>query len=389
MLRPLIRAACLLVLLALPAQAAFETRATAAWVYDVGTQTVLLEKNADTPLPPASMSKLMTLNMLFEAIRENPSVSLDTPFTVSGRSQAMGGSTMMLQQGDRPTAEDLIKGVIVQSGNDATVAIAEGLAGTEEAFARLMTDRARDLGMENSTFVNASGWPADGHRMSMRDLGILSTRLITEFPDFYTYFIETEYHYAERAPANRFNRNPILGLGIGADGLKTGHTREAGFGLAGSAQQGDRRVVFIITGLDSATARAEESERIVNWAFRQFVARDLVEAGTRMAEAPVFMGAADTVGLVAADDLTALVPLSAGSALDAEIRFNGPLQAPVLAGTLVGEIIITIPDMPERRIGLRTQDNVEKGGFTQRLWIAAQSILDQILGSGAADAAVR
>ena len=137
------------------ANAAFETRATAAWVYDVGTQTVLLEKNADTPLPPASMSKLMTLNMLFEAIRENPAVSLDTVFSVSARSQAMGGSTMMLQQGDRPTAEDLIKGVIVQSGNDATVAIAEGLAGTEDAFARLMTERARNLGMNNSTFVNA------------------------------------------------------------------------------------------------------------------------------------------------------------------------------------------------------------------------------------------
>ncbi len=389
MLRILLRALPVMLALALPAHAAFETRATAAWVYDVGTDTVLLEKNADEALPPASMSKLMTLNMLFEAIRENPAVSLDTPFTVSSRSQAMGGSTMMLQQGDRPTAEDLIKGVIVQSGNDATVAIAEGLAGTEAAFARLMTDRARALGMENSTFVNASGWPADGHRMSMRDLGILSKRLITEFPEFYAYFDDTEYHFAERAPSNRFNRNPILPLGIGADGLKTGHTQEAGFGLAGSAKQGDRRVVFVITGLPTAAARAEESERIVNWAFRQFVARDVVEAGTRVAEAPVFMGAAETVGLVADDNLTTLVPLSAGNALDAEIRFNGPLQAPVFKGTLVGEMIVQIPDMPARRIGLRTEGDVAEGSFTQRLWIAAQSILDQITGQGAADAAVR
>ncbi len=387
MFKTAIPAALTCLVLALPAWAAFETRATAAWVYDVGTDTVLLEKNADDPLPPASMSKLMTLNMLFEAVRENPAVSLDTPFTVSARSQAMGGSTMMLQQGDRPTVEDLIKGVIVQSGNDATVAIAEGLAGTEEAFARLMTDRARDLGMTNSVFKNASGWPADGHVMSMRDLGLLSTRLVTEFPEFYSYFNLTEYHFADRAPANRFNRNPILGLGIGADGLKTGHTREAGFGLAGSARQGDRRVVFVITGLPTAEARAQESERIVNWAFRQFVARTVVEAGEQVAEAPVFLGAADRVGLVADADLTTLVPLSAGDTLTAEVRFSGPLQAPVAAGTRVGELVVSIPDMPERRIGLRTVDSVAEAGFTQRLVVAARHILNRVLGQGAAEAA--
>lgn len=372
-----------------PANAAFETRATAAWVYDVGTQTVLLEKNADTPLPPASMSKLMTLNMLFEAIRENPAVSLDTVFSVSVRSQAMGGSTMMLQQGDRPTAEDLIKGVIVQSGNDATVAIAEGLAGTEDAFARLMTERARDLGMNNSTFANASGWPATGHRMSMHDLGILSERLIKEFPDFYAFFKMKEYHFEERAPSNRFNRNPLLDLDIGADGLKTGHTQEAGFGLAGSAVQGDRRVIFVIAGLPSATARAEEAERIVNWAFRQFVVRNVIDAGTKVADVPVFLGAADTVGIVASDDFSALVPLSAGNDLDAEIHYRSPLSAPVYAGTLVGEMIVTVPDIGEHRIELRTQHDVEEAGFTQRLKVAAQHILGQILGGSPAEAAAQ
>lgn len=377
---------CLLAfcLTALPAAAAFDTRATAAWVYDVNSKTVLLSKNADVPLPPASMSKLMTLNMLFEALRENPSVRLDTPFNVSARSQAMGGSTMMLQQGDRPTVEDLIKGVIVQSGNDATVAIAEGLAGTEEAFARLMTDRARALGMTHSTFANASGWPHPAQRMSMEDLGLLSTRLITEFPEYYAYFNLTEYHFADRAPANRFNRNPLLPLGIGADGLKTGHTQEAGFGLAGSAVQGNRRVVFVITGLDTAQARAEESERIVNWAMRQFVERRVIHAGTKLADAPVHLGDAEQVGLVAASDLDLLLPLSGANQLNAEIHYTGPFQAPIAAGQILGEIVIQVPDLPSVSVPLVAEADIAKGGVLGRISVAARLLWTDLFGANAA-----
>ena len=204
-----------------PAIAAYETEARAAYLFDVETGTILFEKEADLPLPPASMSKLMTLNMLFEALRDGR-VTLDTTFSVSTRARLMGGSTMFLDETDRPTVEELIKGIIVQSGNDACVVVAEGLAGSEDAFARQMNARAPEIGLNNSTFANASGWPDPNHRMSMRDLGVLATRLIEEFPEYYGYFALEEFDFDGRSPSNRFNRNPVLGLGLGADGLKTG-----------------------------------------------------------------------------------------------------------------------------------------------------------------------
>nr|HMS96805.1 D-alanyl-D-alanine carboxypeptidase family protein [Tabrizicola sp.] len=276
--------ACLaLVAASMPAQA-FETAARAAWVYDLSTDTVLMDKNADEAVPPASMSKLMTVSMLFEALRDGR-VTMETEFAVSSRAKAMGGSTMFLQETDRPTVNDLLHGIIVNSGNDACVAVAEGLFGTEEAFAKAATERAKALGMTVSTFANASGWPDPNHRMSMRDLGILARHLIEDFPEYYPIFSETEFNYKDRAPDNRFNRNPLLKLGIGADGLKTGHTEEAGYGLVGSAKQGDRRIIFAITGLGSEAERAEEAERIVAWAFRQFSEKTLAKSGVRVAEA--------------------------------------------------------------------------------------------------------
>jgi D-alanyl-D-alanine carboxypeptidase (penicillin-binding protein 5/6) len=266
---------------------AFETQAGSAWVIDHNTGQVLLSHNADVPLPPASMSKLMTLLMTFEAL-DDGRLSLDTRLPVSEHAMSFGGSTMFLTTSDRPTVEELIRGVIIVSGNDASVVLGEALSpdGTEAGFARIATDRARQLGMDETTLMNASGWPAEGHVMSMHDLGILAERIITEHPEYYTYFAETEFDYEDRAPANRFNRNPILGMGIGADGLKTGHTQEAGYGLVGSAVQGDRRITFVISGLDSAEARARESERIVNWAFRQFVMEEVATQGIEIARAP-------------------------------------------------------------------------------------------------------
>ena len=364
-------------LLALPAQA-FDTRATAAWVFDETTQTVLLAKNADQPLPPASMSKLMTLNMLFEALQDGR-VTMDTTFAVSAKARSMGGSTMFLNEQDRPTVRDLIHGIIVNSGNDACVVVAEGLAGTEEAFAEQMTERAKTLGMTQSTFANASGWPDPNHRMSMHDLGVIARRLIEEFPEEYAIFKETEFNFANRAEANRFNRNPLLKLNIGADGLKTGHTTEAGYGLVGSAVQGNRRVIFVITGLESDTARAEEAERIVNWAYRQFVLKTVAKAGLRVAEAPVWMGRDSSVGLVPAKDVVLLVPASVQDGISAEVSFTGPLAAPLIAGQPVAELIIHIPDLPDARIPLVAEAAVNRAGFAGRLSTAAQVLYQRFL----------
>ncbi len=329
----------LVFLAALPARA-FDTRATSAYVLDVTTGTVLLERNAEVPLPPASMSKLMTVNMLFEALADGR-VTLSTPFGVSDRAANMGGSTMFLTQGDRPTVEDLLQGIIVQSGNDACVAVAEGLAGTEGAFARMMTDRARNMGLENSSFGNASGWPHPMQRMSMKDLALLARHLIVEFPDYYRYFSQTEYHYKDRAPDNRFNRNPLLRLGIGADGLKTGHTQEAGYGLVGSARQGDRRIVFVISGMLSEKERAEEAEAIVNWAFRQFTMKTTVKAGQRVAEAPVWLGSSATVGLVPAEDVNLLIPAGQRGAITATVNWTGPIPAPIAQGQKLAQMVIS------------------------------------------------
>jgi len=368
----------------LPARA-FETAATAAWVYDMTTGTVLMDKNADQPVPPASMSKLMTINMLFEALKDGR-VTMDTTFAVSDRAVQMtrdGGSTMMLQHDDRPTVEELIHGMIINSGNDACVVVAEGLAGTEDAFAQLMTQRGPAIGLTHSTFVNASGWPAEGHRMSMRDLGILGKRLIEEFPEYYPIFGMTEYSYKGRSPDNRFNRNPLLDLGIGADGLKTGHTSEAGYGLVGSAKQGDRRIIFAITGLPSDKARAEEAERIVGWAFRQFSEKTVAKSGVRIAEAEVHLGDADTVGLVPAEDVKLLVPALVQDQLSAEVVYNGPLIAPVTKGSAVAELIIHAPDLPDRRVPLVAEADVGKAGFLKRVTTAGTVLYDQYLGSPA------
>jgi serine-type D-Ala-D-Ala carboxypeptidase (penicillin-binding protein 5/6) len=360
-------------LLALPAHA-FDTRATAAWVYDATTHTVLLDKNADKSLPPASMSKLMTLNMLFEALKDGR-VTMETTFAVSSRAKAMGGSTMFLNEQDRPTVRDLIHGIIINSGNDACVVVAEGLAGTEDAFAAQMTERAKALGMTQSVFANASGWPAANHRMSMHDLGVIARRIIEDFPEEYVVFSQTEFNYKDRAAANRFNRNPLLKLNIGADGLKTGHTEEAGYGLVGSAVQGGRRIIFVITGLESDTARAEEAERIVNWAYRQFVQKTVAKAGQRVAEAEVWLGSAKTVGLVPAKDISLLVPALVQEGVTAEVSYTGPLAAPLSAGQQVAELVIHVPELPDARIPLVTEAAVDRAGFIGRMMTAGRVLM--------------
>ena len=364
----------------LPA-AAFESRAQSAWVFDVTTHTVLMDKNGEVPVPPASMSKLMTINMLFEALKDGR-VSLDTTFAVTARAKAMQGSTMFLNELDRPTVDELIHGMIINSGNDACVVVAEGLAGTEDAFAAQMTERARALGMMDSTFANASGWPDPRQRMSMKDLGLLAVRLIEVFPEYYPVFSKTEYNYKDRAPANANNRNPLLKLGIGADGLKTGHTEEAGYGIVGSVKQGDRRIVFAISGLATEKDRAEEAELIATWAFRQFSMKTVAKADTQIAEADVFMGQAPTVGLVPATDVRLLLPALAQDQLTAEVVYNGPISAPVVKGTELAQLVIQIPGLPEQRIPLVAEADVARGGFVTRLTTAAQHLRAKYLGGG-------
>jgi D-alanyl-D-alanine carboxypeptidase (penicillin-binding protein 5/6) len=352
---------------------AFDTRATAAYVIDQTTGTVLLSKDADTPLPPASMSKLMTIYMAFEAVADGR-LKIDEQLLVSQHAMNYGGSTMFLKAGERVVVEDLLRGVIVLSGNDASAVLAEALSidGSEAGFARMMTERAREMGMTNSAFANANGWPAAGHRMSMKDIGVLADRLITDFPTYYPLFSEREFVFDGRAPSNSQNRNPILGLGIGADGLKTGHTSEAGYGLVGSAKQGERRIIFVITGLDIAQARAEEAEKIVNWAFRQFAQKDVARAGTKLADATVWMGDQPTVGLTVAEDLSLLVPvLGSANGISADVVYEGPFTAPITQGQKLGELVITMDGLPQARLPLVADRDVAKGGFGERMRTAA------------------
>ncbi|TCS63924.1 D-alanyl-D-alanine carboxypeptidase (penicillin-binding protein 5/6) [Primorskyibacter sedentarius] len=365
-------------LMALPANA-FDTRARAAFVLDQTTGTVLLAKNADQPLPPASMSKLMTLYMAFEAIRDGR-LSLDERLPVSSHAMSYGGSTMFLDTTDRVRVEDLLRGIIVLSGNDACAVIAEALSpdGTEKGFARYMTQRAQQMGMTNSIFANSNGWPAENHKMSMRDLGLLATQLISEFPEFYPMFAEERFEFDGRAPQNVRNRNPLLPLGIGADGLKTGHTSEAGYGLVGSAKQGDRRVVLVISGLDSDRARAEEAESIINWAFRQFSSKSVVRKGAVIAEADVWMGDTQRVGLTVSEDVNLLLPVLGGDEIKGEVVYTGPITAPFEKGQELAELIITPEGLPEHRVALVADRDVARGGFLSRMVTVSEVLIKRL-----------
>ena len=371
-----------LLIAALPANA-FETRARAAIVIDHNTGRVLLEKDAHTPLPPASMSKLMTLNMLFEALRDGR-VTEDTRFLTSGEASRKGGSKMFLREGERVRVGDLIPGLIVLSGNDASIVVADGLAGDEATFARMMTERARALGMNDSVFTNASGWPDPRHRMSMADLAFIARRLIDEFPDYYPQFALETFTWAG---IEQRNRNPLLGRVAGADGLKTGHTSEAGYGLVGSAVEGDRRIVFAITGLPDEASRLDETTRITNWALRQFAMRKLLDEGQQVGEAEVWMGAAQSVPLVVGDELVTLVPAIVQEGLTATLDFANPVQAPIQAGQVLGQLRIDIPELEAIEVPVLAGADVEAGGFSVRVQTAADVLRVRFLGGGGAGGA--
>lgn len=353
------------------AQPILETTAIQAILVDLETGTVLLEKESDAPMPTSSMSKIMTIYMLFEALEEGR-LSLDDMLPVSEYAWRKGGSKMFVEVGTEVKVEDLIRGIVVQSGNDASIVVAEALGGTEEGFAQAMTERARAMGMTNSHFANATGWPDPNHFSTARDLALLSERLITDFPQYYHYFSETEFTFSE---IKQGNRNPLLYRNIGADGLKTGHTEDAGYGLAASATQDDRRLVLVVNGLSSVNARAEEGARLMAWGFREFDNVSLFTAGETVETAAVWLGKAETVPLVLGDDLTITLRRSVRRDLSVVAQVDEPVPAPLMAGERVGTLVITAPGAAALELPLLAGADVEQKGFFARAAANAGELL--------------
>jgi D-alanyl-D-alanine carboxypeptidase (penicillin-binding protein 5/6) len=319
-----------------PAQA-IETQAREAILIDATTGVVLMEKDADQPMPPASMSKIMTVYMVFDRLKKGR-LSLDDQLLVSEKAWRKGGSKMFVEVGDQVRVEDLLRGVIVQSGNDACIVLAEGLSGTEEAFAEEMTEKALEIGLTASTFRNATGWPDPEHRMTARDLAILARRTINDFPDYYHYYGEREFTYNE---IRQGNRNPLLYKTLGADGLKTGHIDEAGYGLTASAVRNGRRLILVVGGLESVRARSEESERLIQWGFREFNNYALFDAGEIVDEAPVWLGTAARVPLVAKNDIVLTMTREARKGMKVTVNYASPVPAPIQEGDEVAKLVVT------------------------------------------------
>jgi len=350
------------------------TPARAAMVIDMTSGAVLLEKAPDTPLPPASMSKLMTLTLVFAAL-ESGRLALDDTFRTSAKAAAMGGSKMFIREGESVSIADLLRGVIVQSGNDAAVALAEAISGTEEAFAALMNQRAADLGLTGSQFVNATGWPDPKHRMSPRDLTTLAARIITRYPDHYAMFAEREFTWDG---ITQKNRNPLLGAEVGADGLKTGHTAEAGYGLVASAVRDGRRVLLVVNGLDSPQQRSQEAERLINWAFRAFTTHRLYKAGEPVAEAKVWIGAAARVALAPARDVIVTVPYGMLEKATITAHISEPVEAPIEAGAELGRLEVALPDIAPISVPLVALEPVARGGIRARFEAAAELLMQRL-----------
>ena len=338
--------------------AALESQAREAIILDFDTGAVLFEKDADVPMPPASMSKIMTVFMIFEQLKDGR-LSLDDKFTVSEKAWRKGGSKMFVEVGKEVRIEDLLRGVIVQSGNDACIVLAEGVAGTEEAFGQAMTERARELGMENSTFTNATGWPDPDHRTTARDLAILARALIAQFPEYYHFFSELEFTYND---IRQGNRNPLLYKSIGADGLKTGHTEEAGYGLTASATQRERRLILVINGLKSVRARSEESARLMSWGFREFANYALYKAGDEVDDAAVWLGDTETVPLRIAEDLTVTLPRKSRNGMEVTVAYDSPVPAPIEEGQRVARLRVSVPDAAPIEVPLEAARSVDRLG---------------------------
>ena len=323
-----------------PSQIGIGTLARQAFMVDPQTSTVLLFKDADKPMAPSSMAKMMTIYIVFDELNAGR-LKLDTRFRVSEKARNMGGSRMFVELGSEVTVEDLIKGMIVLSGNDACVVVAEGLSGTEESFAERMNAKARELGMVGSVFKNASGWPAEGQHTTARDLAVLSWRTIEDFPKLYRYYSESNWTYNN---IRQDNRNRLLRTVAGTDGLKTGHTEEGGYGQSASAVRDGRRLILVVNGLNSMAERANETARLMEWGFRESTNTTVFRAGDTVVEAPVWLGTQDKVPLVVAKPVQVTAP--AGQSISPRVvaRFDGPINAPIAKGTRLGTAALTLPD---------------------------------------------
>ncbi|WP_252508706.1 D-alanyl-D-alanine carboxypeptidase family protein [Magnetospira sp. QH-2] len=370
-LRNLVFGLAAFALLWTPRAQAIETKAKQAILLDFNTGAVLFEKEPDTRMAPSSMSKLMTVFMLLEALKDGR-LSLEDTFPVSKKAWKMGGSKMFVEVDTRVKVEDLLRGIIVQSGNDACIVVAESLGGSESAFAQLLTAKAHDLGMVNSNFMNASGWPHKEHWSTARDLSILARETIASFPEYYHYYSERSFTFNK---IRQGNRNPLLFKEMGADGLKTGHTEAGGYGLTASAQRNGRRLIMVVNGLKSVRARASEAERLMEWGFREFGNYDLFRAGDTVLEAPVWLGEAGQVPLIIEEDLIITLKRTARKKMKVTVSYEEPIPAPVVKGTRLATLHISAPESEVHEIPLVAGENVPLLGPLGRLVAAVNYLI--------------
>ncbi len=350
------------------AQSGFQTEAPHAVIIDAVTGEVMFEKDARAPMAPASMTKIMTADLVFSALTEG-TLSPETEFTVSEDAWRRGGvksgsSTMFLKVGSKASVSDLLKGVIIQSGNDACIVLAEGMAGSETAFAELMTQRARELGLSSATFRNSTGWPHPEHEISALDLAKLAQQQVVTYPEFYTLYAERDFTWNG---IKQSNRNPILGRVTGADGLKTGHTEASGYGLVGSALRGDDRRIIVINGLSSQSARRDAATQLMEAAFTQFRVYDLHAKGVEMAKVDVYMGKAETVPVALTQDIRKGLPVVDRKKISSQVRYL-EAKAPVAKGDKVAELDVSLPGRPLETYDLVAMEDVARKGLFSRAW---------------------
>ena len=338
---------------------------------DYATGAVLFEKNADERMAPSSMSKMMTLYILFERIKTGR-VKMDDALTVSEKAWRTGGSKMFVQVGSRVQIKDLIQGIAVQSGNDACVVVAEGLDGSEQAFAEEMNKKARELGLKDSHFVDSSGLPDPQQYMTARDLAILARRLIRDFPDFYHYFSEIDYAYNN---IKQGNRNPLLYKNISVDGIKTGHTDAGGYGLTASALRSGRRIILVLNGMSSVNERSRESERLLDWGYREWSNYTLFKAGEKVSDAEVWLGVRPNVPLVADEDVIVTLPTAERDAMKVTVSYDGPIPAPIAKGSDIAKLGVEAPDVPTLSVPLKAGGDVNRLGFFGRIGAALHYLL--------------
>lgn len=348
-----------------------ETQARQAYIVDMKTGTVLLEKNADEVMPPSSMSKMMTVHMLFEKLQKGE-VKLTDEFPVSEKAWRIQGSKMFVPLGSRVKVEDLIRGIVIQSGNDACIVVAEALAGSEEAFAEQMTKKGRELGLTKTVFKNASGWPHPEHVTTARELAIVARHTIEQFPEYYKYYAELNYTFNG---IKQGNRNPLLYKPLGADGLKTGHTEAAGYGLTASVKRGERRIIMVVNGLPSMKARASETETLIDWAFREWENYSLFKNGETVQQAGVWLGDAKNVALQAGQDLEVTLPRRARQGMKVTAVFQEPIPAPIQKGQTVGKLVVAAPGVQTRELPLIAGDAVGQLGPAGRIGAAVSYLL--------------